>query len=115
MKRFMLFAAVLAALLILAGCKNEDSAPVVKLPGVSKNVAVVDGLNITSKEYQVYLSDNYGEQALNALIREKILEKWAIDLKVKPTEEEINKTVEQLKKDVSEAFAEIRVIYRRGC
>ncbi|MBR0225122.1 MAG: hypothetical protein IJL92_03585 [Thermoguttaceae bacterium] len=25
------------------------------------------------------------------------------------------KTVEQLKKDVSEAFAEIRVIYRRGC
>lgn len=25
------------------------------------------------------------------------------------------RTVEQLKKDVSEAFAEIRVIYRRGC
>ncbi|MBR4750014.1 MAG: peptidyl-prolyl cis-trans isomerase [Abditibacteriota bacterium] len=90
--------ALLAAALLFAGCnKDNGGAPTVKLPGVPKNVATVNGLNITSKDYQTYLHDNYGETALPALIKEKIIESWAKDLKVYPTSDDIAKAMDQLK------------------
>ncbi len=110
MKKLMLLAVVLVAAVLFAGCgKDEGGAPIVKLPGVSKNVATVDGLNITSKEYQTYLHDNFGEQALSSLISDKILEKWAIDLDAAPTKEDIDKFTAQFKDSPNYKFQSMQV------
>ncbi|MBQ0106054.1 MAG: peptidyl-prolyl cis-trans isomerase [Armatimonadetes bacterium] len=101
MKKIILFA--IAAMLIACsfGCnKNNNATPTAKVAGVPNNsVATVDGLNITNKEYQTYLHNNFGSEALKQLIEAKIMEAWAKDEGVSPTKEQIEKEIQKLKDD----------------
>ena len=97
MKKLILLLAILATALIFAGC-SKDSTPTANI-GISKTVAVVDELPITAKEYQTFLHETYGEQAIAALTQEKIVEKWAKDEGVEPTPEKIEEMISQLKEN----------------
>ena len=100
MKKILLLIAIAFTIASFVGCsQKEGAAPIVKLPGVSKTVATVDGLSITSKEYQTFLHENFGDKALEQLIQEKVLLKWAKDESAEPTKEQIDAIVSQLKED----------------
>lgn len=96
MKKTILLLAIIAVIAVFAGC-SKDSVPTASIPGVSKTVAVIDGLPITAKEYQTFLHENYGEQALGALAQEKIVEKWAKDEGVEVTPDQTDRIINQLK------------------
>lgn len=58
-------------------------------------VAKVNGDSITEKELYNYLVEHAGQQALDSLIGEKIVEKEAEKLNIKVTDDEVNKLVEE--------------------
>lgn len=75
------------ALVLAAGCGNKDSN--------QKVVASVNGNNISQDELNDLLLKQYGQQALNSLISQKIIELEAQKQKISVSNDEIQKEMEK--------------------
>ncbi len=101
MRKILLLIVASALIICALGCNNNSNqTPTAKVSGVPNSaVATVDGLPITKAEYQSYLHNQFGGQALRSLAQEKILEAWAKEEGVTPTKEQYDKEIERLKED----------------
>lgn len=92
MRKIVLVLVGLAVVLALAGCGT-------KVPGVPSTVAKVNGTPIVSSDYLNELNQQYGKQVLRNMIEQEILLEWAKELGVPATQEQVNKQIENMKRN----------------
>lgn len=92
-KRAAFFLAIVVILgVMLAGCGNKQGS----LPD---SVATVDGKSISGATYYEYLNMAWGRQVLPMLVEQQILLNWAEKEGVPVTDEQLNKQIENMKRD----------------
>ncbi len=97
MRKAALVAALVVAVVavaVLVGCGT-------KVAGVPDTVASVNGQSISSGEYLGQISRRFGQDMLRNMIEQKIVLQWAKEEKVSPTDEQIDKQIETLKREGS--------------
>jgi len=96
MRKAVLVLVGLAVVLALAGCGT-------KVPGVPRTVAKVNGTPILSSDYLDELNQQSGRQVLRGMLEQEVLLQWAKELGVPATEEQINKQIEAMKRNLEYA------------
>lgn len=91
-KATIMVAGIAMAAIMVAGCGSKQ-------PSVPKSVATVNGHEISRDEYYAQLSRTYGRQVLPAMLEEQVILTWADKEKVPPTDEQINKQINILKRE----------------
>lgn len=92
-KRAAFFLAVVVILgVMLAGCGNKQA-------GLPASVANVDGKSISGSTYYEYLSMAWGRQVLPLLVEQQVLLNWADKEGVPVTDAQLNKQMENMKRD----------------
>lgn len=98
MKKAALFAlgiaVVITAAVVMSGCGT-------KVSGVPETVATVNGQTIPASEYLDQVNRRFGQDLLRSMIEQRIILQWAKEENVEPTEEQIQKQIEILKRDGS--------------
>jgi len=98
MKKAALFAlgiaVVITAVVVMSGCGT-------KVSGVPETVATVNGQTISASEYLDQVNRRFGQDLLRSMIEQRIILQWAKEENVEPTEEQIQKQIEILKRDGS--------------
>jgi foldase protein PrsA len=98
MKKAALFvlgiAVAIAAVVVMSGCGT-------KVPGVPGAVATVNGQTISASEYLDQVNRRFGQDLLRSMIEQRIILQWAKEENVEPTEKQIQKQIEILKRDGS--------------
>lgn len=74
---------------------------VIKLPSNSEAVATVNGEKITKEQLYEKMLENFGEQVLDSMITEKLIDQEMAKENVKVTEEDIEKELEMIKSSFS--------------
>lgn len=92
MKRTILFLLIALSAVLLIGCGEQAGGP----PAV---VATVDGQPISGGLYYEFLSMTFGRQVLPSLVDYQVMLNWAAKEKVPVTDAQINKQIENLKRD----------------
>ncbi|NLN76206.1 MAG: hypothetical protein GX139_07825 [Armatimonadetes bacterium] len=94
MKRTILFLLIALPVVFLIGCAGKTGGP----PAV---VATVDGQPISGALYYELLNMNFGRQVLPSIVEYQVMLNWAEKEGVPVTEAQIDKQIEQLKRDGS--------------
>lgn len=93
-KAAFVVAAVIVIAAVLSGCGS-------KIPGVPGTVATVNGESISSADYLSQVSRRFGQDMLRNMIEQRIVLQWAKKEGVLPTDDQISKQIEILKRDGS--------------
>jgi hypothetical protein len=83
---------LLVVVIAVAGCGT-------KVPGVPDPVAKVNGKAIPASTYLEQASRRFGQDLLRNMIEQSIVLQWAEEEKVPPTDEQINRQIDALKRD----------------
>ncbi|MEN6356382.1 MAG: peptidyl-prolyl cis-trans isomerase [Armatimonadota bacterium] len=94
MKKAAIWVAAAGVAVILTGCGKSC-----KVANVPATVATVNGQGIPASQYLDMTSRRAGRDVLSSLIEQNIILKWAKDENVPPTQDQINKQIEILKRD----------------
>lgn len=89
MKKYIFTAVSLSGALLLASCSNQGSAE------ESNTIVEVNGESISEQELMDDLKENYGENALNNLVQQKVLNNKAEELEI--SDKQVNKEFKSMK------------------
>ena len=90
----MVIAAAAAATVVLAGCGSKEC-----IKGIPETVATVNGQKISCSDYLNQTSMRVGQQVLQNMLDEAVVLDWAKSENVSPTDEQINKQIDILKRE----------------
>ncbi|MDR7071141.1 peptidylprolyl isomerase [Fictibacillus barbaricus] len=101
MKKWMLAAGLTAGLISLSACNNSGAD--------SEKIVESKAGDITKEEFYNKMKEQYGDQVLNSMIDEKVLED-----KYKVTDKEIDKEIDKIKKELGGEDAFKQALQQNG-